>query len=282
MRNEIKIYSPKSDLAEPLKLLRSMMQGLNASRELSWRLAIRDISAQYRQSFLGVLWALIIPFTNTLIWLFLSSSNVLKVADTSLPYPVYVFSGSLLWSILIESLIAPLQQVERNREMISKMYFPRESIILSGIYQTLFNAFIKIGILIIALPFFKIHPNITGIFIPLGILSLILAGTVIGLIFTPIGILYQDVGRGIPLISQFLMYLSPVVYPLSTNGVLGKIMTINPLTPLIINARAWFTGEPNQYLTSWFVSNLFFLVLGFFLWTIFRLAMPILIERMSA
>ncbi len=282
MKDELKIYSPKSDLAEPLKLFNSMIKELIASRELSWRLAIRDISAQYRQSFLGVFWALIIPLTNTLIWLFLSSSNVLKVANTSLPYPVYVFTGSLLWSILIESLIAPLQQVERNREMISKMFFPRESIILSGIYQTLFNALIKIGILIVVLPFFKIYPNFSGFLIPLGIISLILAGTVIGLIFTPIGILYQDVGRGIPLIAQFLMYLSPVVYPLSTDGILSKIMIFNPLTPLIINSRAWFTGEPTQFLIFWFISNIFFIILGFFLWTIFRLAMPILIERMSA
>ncbi|MCI5150008.1 MAG: ABC transporter permease, partial [Candidatus Electrothrix sp. MAN1_4] len=130
------IYTPDSSLARPRKMLREMFADLNAGRELAWRLAVRDIQAQYRQAFLGILWAFILPLANTLAWIFLNSSGVVKVADTVLPYPVYVFSGTMLWAIFMDALNAPLQQTIAAKGMLSKLNFPREALIISGIYQT--------------------------------------------------------------------------------------------------------------------------------------------------
>ena len=276
------IYTPESPLAHPAKLWGEMTKDLWAGRELAWRLAVRDISAQYRQSALGVLWALISPLSTTAVWLFLSTSRLVKVADTGMPYPVFVFTGTLLWSILIDSFNAPLGQVNANRSLLAKINFPREALILTGIYQTLFNAAIKIGILLLVLPFLGIHPGWGGLLIPVGIFGLVLSGTALGLAITPLGVLYGDVGRGIPLITQFLMYLSPVVFPLATKGWTAQVMRLNPLTPLIINARSWFTGQPTQLLGEWVLAVGGSAVLLLLVWMVYRLAMPILIERMSA
>jgi len=277
-----RIYTPESPLAHPAKLWREMRQDLWAGRELAWRLAVRDISAQYRQSALGVLWALINPLTTTAVWLFLSTSRLVQVADTGLPYPVFVFTGTLLWSILIDSFNAPLGQVNSNRALLAKINFPREALILTGLYQTLFNAAIKLGILLLVLPFLGIHPGWGGLLIPVGVLALVLTGTAVGLAITPVGVLYGDIGRGIPLITQFLMYLSPVVFPLAATGWTGTLMRLNPLTPLILNARAWFTGQPPQLLGEWALAVGGSAVLLLLVWMVYRLAMPILIERMSA
>jgi lipopolysaccharide transport system permease protein len=275
-------YTPESPLAHPAKLWREMKQDLWAGRELAWRLAVRDISAQYRQSALGVLWALINPLMTTAVWLFLSTSRLVQVADTGLPYPVFVFTGTLLWSILIDAFNAPLQQVSTNKPLLAKINFPREALILTGIYQTLFNAAIKLGILLLVLPFLGIHPGWGGLLIPVGILAMALTGTALGLAITPLGVLYGDIGRGIPLITQFLMYLSPVVFPLATTGWTGTVMRLNPLTPLILNARAWFTGQPPQLLGEWALTLGGSAVLLLLVWMVYRLAMPILIERISA
>ena len=277
-----RIYTPESPLAHPAKLWTEMSQDLWAGRELAWRLATRDISAQYRQSALGILWALINPLTTTAVWLFLSNSRLVQVADTGLPYPAFLFTGTLLWSILVDSLTAPLAQVNANRPLLAKINFPREALILSGIYQTLFNAAIKIGILLLVLPLLGIHPGWGGLLIPLGILAMVLTGTALGLAITPLGVLYGDIGRGIPLITQFLMYLSPVVFPLASKGWTSQIMRLNPLTPLIINARAWFTGRPPQLLGEWLLTVGCSALLLLLVWMVYRLAMPILIERMSA
>jgi lipopolysaccharide transport system permease protein len=275
-------YTPESPLAHPGKLWGEMVQDLWAGRELAWRLAVRDISAQYRQSVLGVLWALIIPLANTSVWLFLSASKVVQVGATPVPYPVFVFTGTLLWSILIDALNAPLQQVNANKALLAKINFPREALILSGIYQTLFNGAIKLGILLLVLPFLGVHPGWGGLLIPLGLFSLVLIGTAAGLLITPLGVLYGDIGRGIPLITQFLMYLSPVVFPLASTGWTATLMRLNPLTPLILNARAWFTGQSPQLLGEWTLALGGSAVLLLLVWMVYRLAMPILIERMSA
>ena len=120
---------------------------------------MRDISAQYRQSVLGILWALINPLTTTAIWRFLSTSRLVQVAETGLPYPVFVFTGTLLWTILMDAFNAPLGQVNANKALLAKINFPREALILTGIYQTLFNAAIKIGILLLVLPFVGVHAS---------------------------------------------------------------------------------------------------------------------------
>lgn len=279
---ELRVYTPESPLAHPGRLWREMLSDLWAGRELAWRLAVRDISAQYRQSLLGVLWALINPLTTTAVWLFLSSSKLVQVASTGVPYPVFVFTGTLLWSILIDSFTAPLGQVNSNRALLAKINFPREALVLSGIYQTLFNAAIKIGILLLVLPFLGVHAGIGALLIPVGVLALVLTGTALGLAITPIGVLYGDIGRGIPLITQFLMYLSPVVFPLAATGWTAQLMRLNPLTPLILNARAWFTGQPPALLLEWGLTIAGSLLLLLVVWMVYRLAMPILIERMSA
>ena len=278
----VRIYTPESDLAHPARLWREMMQDLWAGRGLAWRLAVRDISAQYRQSALGVVWALITPLSTTAVWLFLSTSKLVQVADTGIPYPVFVFTGTLLWSILLDSFNAPLGQVNANRPLLAKINFPREALILTGIYQTLFNAGIKIGILLLVLPFLGVHAGLGALLIPVGVFALVLTGTALGLALTPVGVLYGDIGRGLPLITQALMYLSPVVFPLATTGWSATLMRLNPLTPLILNARAGVIGQQPELLAEWALSLGGSLLLLLVAWLVYRLSMPILIERMSA
>ncbi|MDZ4184574.1 MAG: hypothetical protein U1D97_06300, partial [Desulfuromonadales bacterium] len=98
-----------------------MLCDLSDARELAWRLAVRDISAQYRQAFLGFLWAFILPLANTLAWIFLNNAGVVKIADTVLPYPVYVFTGTMLWAIFMDALNAPLQQAIAAKPMLAKL-----------------------------------------------------------------------------------------------------------------------------------------------------------------
>ncbi|QPN71164.1 hypothetical protein [Synechococcus sp. CBW1108] len=121
---QVRHYTPESPLAHPAMLW--------AGRELAWRLA--------------VLWALINPLANTVVWLFLTGSKVVQVAPTPVPYPVFVFTGTLLWSTLIDALNAPLQVVSVNKALLAKINFPREALIVSGVYQTLYDAAIKLRI----------------------------------------------------------------------------------------------------------------------------------------
>lgn len=278
----VTVYTPESALSSPGKMLALMLRDLLAARGLAWRLTVRDIKAQYRQAFLGVLWAFILPLANTVVWVFLSSSGIISVSDTALPYPVFVFTGTMLWAIFMDALNAPLQRSNAAKSMLAKLNFPREALILSGIYQTLFNAGIKVALLLAALLVMGINPGWGLVLFPVALLSLVLVGTALGLFITPVGLLYTDVGRALPLLMQFLMYLTPVVFPMPKAGWAAALITFNPLTPLIVTARDWLTGTAPQLLAPFVVVNLLAVLLLLVAWAVYRLAMPVLVERMSS
>jgi lipopolysaccharide transport system permease protein len=263
-------------------MLREMICDLLVSRELSMQLAIRDIRAQYRQAALGLLWAFILPLAHTITWIFLSGTGIVTVRDTDLPYPIFVFTGTIIWAIFLDAVNAPLQQTIAAKEMLAKINFPREALVVSGIYQTLFNGVIKIVLLLATLVFLGVELKWTLIGFPFAILSLILSGTVLGLLLTPIGVLYADIGKSLPLLMQFLMYLAPVVFPMPQDGLALTVYKLNPITPLLQTARDWLTGSAAEFLNGFFVVNAAAVALLLVVWVIYRAAMPILIERVSA
>lgn len=277
----IVIYTPESALRNPAKLLRDMFRDLIAGCGLAWQLAVRDIKAQYRQTALGLLWAFILPLANTAAWLFIQGSGIATIQPTSLPYPVYVFTGTILWAIFMDAVNAPLQQTIAAKPMLSKINFPREALVLSGIYQTLFNAAIKVGVLFCALLLMGILPGWELLLFPLAVLSLILAGTAIGLMVTPVGMLYTDVGKGLPLLLQFFMYLTPVVFPMPDSGWAASLFAWNPLTPLILTGRDLLTGIAPVHLEAFLFVNVVMCVLLGMMWVIYRAALPIIIERIG-
>lgn len=278
----IRIYTPEAALRRPGALLHGMLGDLLASHELAWRLALRDIRAQYRQAALGLLWALFLPLANTAVWLFVQGTGIVAIRDTGLPYPVYVLSGTLLWSIFMDAFTAPLQQSNAARPMLSRINFPREAILVSGLIQVFFNAAIKIAVLAAALLFLGVVPGWLAVFFPLALLGLILTGTALGLLVTPLGMLYTDVGRAAAVFMQFLMFLTPVVYPAPAAGWAAELFRFNPLTPLIQTLRDLLTGYPPEQLCAFLAVSGAMAVLLCLAWAVYRAAMPILIERMSA
>jgi lipopolysaccharide transport system permease protein len=278
----VRVYTPDSSLSSPRTMARDMIRDLLASRDLAWQLAVRDITAGYRQAFLGMLWAVIMPLANAIIWIFLRGTGVISVGETALPYWLYAFSGTVLWAILMDAMNAPLQQTNSARAMLAKLDFPREALVISGIYQTLFHGTIRIALLIGALILVGLNPGWGVLLFPFALLSLILVGTAVGLLLTPVGVLYTDVARGIALIMQFAMFLTPVVFPMPKEGWVATLFAINPLTPLILTARDWLTGYSPEFLVYFLAVNAFAFVLLLAVWVAYRLAMPILIERMSA
>jgi lipopolysaccharide transport system permease protein len=231
------VYTSDSSLRHPTRMLADMLRDLIAGRQLAWQLAVRDIRAQYRQTALGLLWAFILPLAHTVTWIFLSGSGIVTVNDTALPYPVYVFTGTMIWAIFMDAVNAPLQQTIAAKQMLAKINFPREALVVSGIYQTVFNGAIKIVLLLAVMMLLGIYPGWTIIWFPFGILSLIMAGTAVGLLLTPVGMLYTDIGKSLPLLLQFLMYLTPVVFPMPNGGWAATVFKINPMTPLILTTR---------------------------------------------
>jgi len=276
------VYTPGSELLSFGKLLRSMWRDLLASRELAWRLLVRNISSQYRQSLLGYAWAFLPPLFSTAIWVFLQSQKVLNIGDTGMPYVVFVLIGTVLWQTFVESVNSPLQMVNESRTMLAKINFPREALILTGIGQVMFNFGIRAVILVPVYLWFEVPLQPSLMLAPLGVLAMIGLGITIGLLLTPLGMLYHDVGRALTFGTQALFFLTPIVYPVPQATWAARVIKLNPVTPLLQTTRDWLvTGEASQI--SGFVwvcgTSTVLLIVS---WLLYRIAMPHLISRMSA
>jgi homopolymeric O-antigen transport system permease protein len=276
----VTIYSPESSLRHPVQLLKAMFRDLAASRELAWRLFVRDTSAQYRQSIFGYVWAFIPPLMASLPFIFLNSQGVVSVKGTGLPYAAYAMVGTTIWQVFVDALNNPLKTVITSKAMLARINFPREAIILSGIAQTVFGFLIRLVLLAGVFIWFHIVPPVTALLFPAGILALILTGTMLGVLLVPIGLLYKDVQMTIPVVTMCLMYLTPgVLYP--PHGVAAALAKWNPLAPLVEATRAWLTTGVNGPLDAFFAVSGVTLVLLFFGWMLYRLALPHVIARIG-
>jgi lipopolysaccharide transport system permease protein len=278
---DIRVYTPESPLCHPGRFLREMFRDLRASRELAWRLFVRDTSAQYRQSMLGYVWAFLPPLMASLPFIFLNSQGIVSIGDTPIPYPAYAMIGTIIWQVFADALNAPLKTVAAAKSMLVKINLPREAILLSGLGQVIFSFLIRLVLLTLVFIWFKIVPSVTVLLFPIGVFALIVVGFTLGVVLTPLGLLYNDVQQTIPIATTFLMLLTPVVYPPPNSGLAAMVAQWNPLSPLIVVTRDWMTtGDATQMAAFVFITTAA-IVLLFAGWIIYRLALPHIIARMG-
>jgi lipopolysaccharide transport system permease protein len=276
------VYSPESQMRSPGRLFRSMWEDLKASRELAWRLFVRDFSARYRQSVLGIFWSFLPPIVMGLIFIILQSKNVINLGEVDIPYPVFVLVGTTLWQLFTESLNAPLRSVTSAKPMLAKINFPREALIASAFYEILFSLFIKSFILVGVFIIFKVKITPAILLAPLAILMLILLGITLGLLLTPIGVLYTDISNALMIGTQLWFFVTPVVYPAPQTFPYSLIATLNPVSPFLIGARDLMTKGVLTNVKPFLVVSILTFMALLVAWVIYRLALPIIIERMSA
>lgn len=273
------VYTPESGLKEPGKLFKTLGQDLLDSRELGWRLFLRNIRGMYRQSVLGIAWAFIPPIMTTLVWVFLNSQKIINVDDPGVPYPAFVLTSTLLWSIFASSLTMPISAIKSGKAMMTKINFPKESLLVSGFLKIGFDFLVKSSLIIVVFIVFKILPPATIFLAPVGILMLVFLGLTIGLLLLPVGMLYSDVPRILSAIAPFWMLVTPVIYPAPREGMATLINKFNPVSPFLITTRDWmFTGS-SDFLPQFFSYSLVIILLFVVGLVLFKLAIPFIIER---
>jgi len=240
----------------------------------------------YRQSILGYVWAFLPPLGTTAVFLFLRSGSSFSVEAGPIPYPVYILTGTLLWQVFVDAVNGPLKIVTASRAMLTKINFPRESLILAGFIVTIFNFIVRLLILIPALIYFSSKGlyeftafSLVGF--PLGVLSLMILGYAIGVLLTPFGLLFKDVSLGVMMIMTFWMFLSPVVMTIPNEGIVARIMIANPVTPVLDTARSWLLGVPPSFTMEYTLITAISIIAGLFGWLIYRVAMPHVIARLG-
>jgi lipopolysaccharide transport system permease protein len=271
-----------SQLRHPRQFFGDALRSLRASTTLARRLFVRDLRARYRQSVLGLLWIALPVVAQTAVWLFLNAVDVINTGETRLPYPVYVLVGTLLWQSFAEGLSSPVNQLTAAAQLLSKVSFPAESVLLAGTADVAVNALVRLLIAVPVLVVYGVAPGAGLLLAPLGMVTLVGLGIAIGLVVAPFALLYHDLSRLLLLVTGFWLLITPVAYVLPDDG-LGRLLSVlNPVTPLIVATREWLTGGAVVPPTAfWFVlvGTAGLLVAG---WVLLRLSIPHLVDRFGS
>jgi lipopolysaccharide transport system permease protein len=259
-----------------------MWRDLLASRELAWRLLVRDISAQYRQSLLGAFWAFIPPVVTALGLVLARNSGVVNIPETDLPYPAYVMFSMALWQTFVEALNGPIAAVGGAKSMLAKINFPREAIVLAKLGEVFFNFGIKLILILGLFLWFRIPITWNVLLAPVALVHLVILGTAIGLLLAPIGALYGDISKLLAIAIAPWLLLTPVIYPVPKGGWFGAIVNFNPVTPLLVTTRELATTGIVSDPVGFWVASAIALVSLLVAWVMYQLAMPFIVERISS
>ena len=273
------VYSPESPLRHPIKLIGEILADIWKFRELTWVLFVRDLKAQYRQSVLGYFWMITPLISTAVIWTFLASSKAIQVADTPIPYPLYVMVGSMIWGMFTNAVNQPYSGFEAGKSVFMKLKVPPEAFIISGLGKSVFETFLRILVLIPVFFALGVNPAASAWLFPIGLGCAMLFGLWIGVILLPISTLYQDVNRGLGILLSLAMYLTPVVYVTPTTGWGATLVGLNPMSNVVTVTRDWLTlGYGGDYRPMIWLSCISAVLLIASL-AVFRAVLPRLVER---
>jgi len=238
---------------EPHSAERHYWSDLWRHRELFYVLAWRDISVRYKQTFIGVAWALIQPVLTMLVMTVIFKRVAGLPSEGAAPYAVMVFAGMLPWQFFASSLSSSSQSVVGNAQLISKVYFPRMIVPASSVIVSFVDFIVSSILLLAMMGWYRFWPDWRILTLPLFMVLTFLAAAGPGLFVTALNVKYRDFRYVIPFIIQFGLYLSPVGFSSAVirarfGDTLFTLYSLNPMVGVIDGFRwAILRGESRIY-----------------------------------
>lgn len=183
-------------------------------KDLFYFLVLRDITVLYKQTVLGILWAIVNPLFQMVLFSVIFG-KLAEINSEGIPYPIFSFTAILPFNYFSQSLTGASASLIGNTSVLTKVYFPRILVPLTPVTSKLADFSIAFVILIIMMIAYQIVPSANIVFLPLLILLMILTSMGIGMWLSSLAIQYRDVKFAISFITTFLMYSAPVVFPAS-------------------------------------------------------------------
>jgi len=212
-------------------------------RELLYFLTWRDLKVRYKQTVLGMAWALLQPLLMTMIFtIFLG--RVVQVPSDNIPYPLFVYAGLLLWTFFSGAVTATGNSLVGNAPLITKVYFPRLIIPIAAITARLVDLGIAFLILAGMMIYYRAALTMQLLMVPPLVLLMVLLALGFGLWTSAVNVKYRDVGIALPVLIQLWMFASPVVYPLSLVPQRWQLAySLNPVAGILEGFRSALFGK---------------------------------------
>ena len=208
------------------------------SRELFDTLIMRDIKIRYKQTVFGVLWAVLQPLAQMLVFS-LVFGHFSGVTPNNVPYKLFVFTGLVPWTFFSNAVASAGTSLLGQQQLLTKIYFPRLYVPASTVGAYLVDMAIGLVLAFILMPFFHYSPSINVIFLPLVVLMTFAAAFGLGLIFASMTVVFRDLRFIIPFLMSLMMFASPLFFqPTLLSRPIQLLVAVNPVTG-IINAFRW-------------------------------------------
>jgi len=226
--------------SRPLKIIKpkSGWQALNVPelwrfRDLLLILAQRDVRLRYKQTVLGVIWVVLQPLISAGIFAFVFG-KVAKLDSDGVPYFVFAYAGLLAWNLFSNTLTKVSGSLVGNANLVSKVYFPRLVLPLSTVFSSLLDFAVALCMLVIIMAVTHVAPGIGLLLLPIWMFLLLLLSTGAGLFAASLMVSYRDIQYILPVVTQFLLYASPVAYTVShISPRLQTLYLLNPISSLL-------------------------------------------------
>ncbi len=252
-------------ILEPGRAEKNYWNDLWRYRELFIILAWRDISVRYKQTIIGVLWAILRPLLTMLVFTVIFGRVAKLPSDGNAPYALMVFAAMLPWSLFSTSLGEASNSLIGNSNLISKVYFPRLIIPTATVMTAFVDFFISFIILLGMMAYYRFLPGWNLLLLPLFIILALLASLGPGLWITALNVKYRDFRYVIPFVVQFGLYVSPVGF--SSNVIPEKwrlLYSLNPMVGVIDGFRWCILGGESPIYWPGFALSI--VIVTFFLW----------------
>jgi len=226
----IRTYEPDNSIKKGyISIFKEIFKELKNNRWLTYQLFKRDFVTIYKQSFIGILWAFIIPLVSVGTFIILNRSGIFNIGDMNVPYPIYAILGMSFWQLFSAGLIACSNSLVKAGSMIVKINFSKKAMVVSSMGQSLVSFLIQISLVAMLMGYYRIMPSIWTLLVPVTIIPIFLFTLGFGFILSLLNAVLRDIGNMISILMTFLMFLTPVLYSKPIAGFLAHVTEYNPL-----------------------------------------------------
>lgn len=240
---------------------------LREYRELLYFLVWRDVKIRYKQTVLGIAWAIIQPLMTMIVFSFFFG-KLAKLSSDGVPYPIFAFAALVPWTLFSNGLMQATNSLVANSNLIKKVYFPRLIIPISGVLGGLVDFLFAFVILLVLMFFYGITPTINTLWLPVFLLMTIIASLAVSLWLSALNVEYRDVKFIIPFLSQIWLFATPIAY---SSTLLSEpwrtLYGLNPMVGVVEGFRWALLGtdtHPGYMLAASAFASLILLVSGAF------------------
>lgn len=256
------------------------------ARGLVWRLFVRDLAARYRQSVLGYAWAFATPVATTVLFSFLREQNFFAIeAPQKLPYPLYVLFGLAVWQIFSGGLQATTTSLVASGNLVTKINFPREALVISSLGHVLFDVLLRFLLLAAVWAWYVVRMpeshfvQWTAVLVPICLLPLVLLTFGCGFLLSVLHALFRDTASALNVLLNLAFFLVPIVYPPPIQGAGVWLNQVNPVSVFWLAAHDVAVHGQVSHPVSLACASGASVILFFVGWRMFRLAQPLIAER---